>query len=147
VTPLSVFEQLRGFLTSKMRMSHIYQSLMLARIRLVSRNGVEHTRRFADLAAAVAELSARTLVLDGEVAIYDEQLRSRFDWLRDPDPNAVATPQLFMQQVVAYGFEGYVAKDEGSRYEGGPTRAWLKVKQRGWRMGEDRWRRRMFQGA
>jgi hypothetical protein len=26
------------------------------------------------------------------VAIYDEQLRSRFEWLRDPDPDAVATP-------------------------------------------------------
>jgi hypothetical protein len=29
---------------------------------LVSRNGVDHTRRFAELAAAVAKLSARTLV-------------------------------------------------------------------------------------
>jgi bifunctional non-homologous end joining protein LigD len=41
-------------------------------------------------------LSARSLVLDGEVAIYDQQLRSRFDWLRDPDPDAVATPPMFM---------------------------------------------------
>ena len=45
----------------------------------MSRNGVDHTRRFRGLAAAVAEPSARTLVLDGEVAIYDQQLRSRFD--------------------------------------------------------------------
>jgi hypothetical protein len=29
--------------------------------------------------AAVGKLSARALVLDGEVAIYDEKLRSRFD--------------------------------------------------------------------
>jgi bifunctional non-homologous end joining protein LigD len=56
------------------------------RVRLVSRNGRDHTRRFRDLAAAVAKLSARTLMLDGEVAIYDQQLRSRFDWLREPDP-------------------------------------------------------------
>jgi bifunctional non-homologous end joining protein LigD len=35
-------------------------------------------------------------VLDGEVAIFDRQLRSRFDWLRDPDPEAVATPPLLM---------------------------------------------------
>jgi bifunctional non-homologous end joining protein LigD len=56
------------------------------RVRLVSRNGRDHTRRFAELASAVARLSARTLVLDGEVAIYDQQLRSRFDWLREPDP-------------------------------------------------------------
>ncbi len=62
-------------------------------VRLVSRNGVDHTRRFHAIAAAVAKLSARTLVLDGEVAIYDEQLRSRFDWLREPDPEAVATPR------------------------------------------------------
>ena len=49
------------------------------RVRLVRRNGVDHTRRFRGLAAAVAKPSARTLVLDGEVAIYDQQLRSRFD--------------------------------------------------------------------
>jgi bifunctional non-homologous end joining protein LigD len=67
-----------------------------ARVRLMSRNGIEHTRRFPDLAAAVSKLSARTLALDGEVAIYDQRLRSRFDWLREPDPVAVATPPLFM---------------------------------------------------
>jgi hypothetical protein len=39
------------------------------RVRLVSRNERDHTRPFADLASAVAKLSARTLVLDGEVAI------------------------------------------------------------------------------
>jgi hypothetical protein len=32
------------------------------------------------------------LVLDGEVAIFDTQLRSRFDWLRDPDAAEVARP-------------------------------------------------------
>src|SRR5215468_7366069 len=67
-----------------------------ARVRLVSRNGRDHTRRFADIAAAVAQLSARALVLDGEVAIYDERLRSRFDWLREPDADAVATPPVLM---------------------------------------------------
>jgi ATP-dependent DNA ligase len=30
---------------------------------------VDHTRRFADIAAAISKLSARTLVLDGEVAV------------------------------------------------------------------------------
>ena len=34
------------------------------------------------------------------------------------------------QQVVERGYDGYVAKDEASVYEGGPTRRWLKVKQR-----------------
>jgi len=66
------------------------------RVRLVSRNGRDHTQRFAGIAAAIAKLSARSLVLDGEAAIYDEKLRSRFDWLREPDADAVATPPVFM---------------------------------------------------
>jgi bifunctional non-homologous end joining protein LigD len=162
-----------------------------ARVRLVSRNGCDHTRRFADLAAAIAKLSSRSLVLDGEVAIYDQQFRSRFEWLREPDPDTVATPPLFMvfdllyherrdltgrplrdrlarledvvanndlvfpvrrlapdglkawSQVIERGYEGYVVKDEASMYEGGPTRRWLKVKQKGWTVEEDRWQRRI----
>ena len=66
-----------------------------ARVRLVRRNR-DHTRRFAGIAAAIAKLAVRALVLDGEVAIYDERLRSRFDWLREPDADAVATPPMFM---------------------------------------------------
>jgi len=30
------------------------------------------------------------------VAIFDQQLRSRFDWLREPDPDAVALAALFI---------------------------------------------------
>jgi len=41
-------------------------------------------------------------VLDGEVAIHDQQLRSRFDCLREPDPKAVATPPLFMAFDLLY---------------------------------------------
>ena len=67
-------------------------------VRLVSRNGVDHTRRFADIAAAVAKLSARTLVLDAEVAVYDEQLRS----LRESAPAAVATLPLLMTFDILY---------------------------------------------
>jgi ATP-dependent DNA ligase len=47
------------------------------------------------------------------------------------------------KQVVERGNEGYVAKDEASPYEGGPTRRWLKVKQKGWALEEDRWQRRI----
>jgi ATP-dependent DNA ligase len=28
---------------------------------------------------------------------------------------------------IEYGYEGYVAKNEASPYEGGPTRRWLKA--------------------
>jgi ATP-dependent DNA ligase len=46
-------------------------------------------------------------------------------------------------QVLGSGYEGYVAKDEASAYEGGATRRWLKVKVRDWTVAEDRWRRRI----
>jgi bifunctional non-homologous end joining protein LigD len=48
-------------------------------------------------------------------------------------------------QVIERGYEGLVAKDDGSSYEGGPTRRWLKVKQKNWTVEEDRWRRRIFE--
>jgi DNA ligase-1 len=47
------------------------------------------------------------------------------------------------KQVVERGYEGYVAKDERSQYEPGPTRRWLKVKVPGWTVEEDRWQRRV----
>lgn len=47
------------------------------------------------------------------------------------------------QEVLARGFEGYVAKDYGSPYVGGPTRRWLKVKHRDWTIGDERWTRRI----
>jgi glyoxylase-like metal-dependent hydrolase (beta-lactamase superfamily II) len=48
------------------------------RVGLVSRNGRDHTRRFHDIAAAISKLSARSLVLDGEVAISSpRQQRAR----------------------------------------------------------------------
>jgi hypothetical protein len=46
-------------------------------------------------------------------------------------------------QVIERGYEGYVAKDEASPYEGGPARRWLKVKVPGWTVEEDCWQRRI----
>jgi ATP-dependent DNA ligase len=47
--------------------------------------------------------------------------------------------------VIARGYEGLVAKDEASPYEGGATRRWVKVKQKGWPVEKDGWRRRIFE--
>ena len=65
-------------------------------MRLISRNGRDLTRRFPDLAAAVAELAPPTLVLDGELAVFDQQLVSRFEWLRGRLKDDTATPPLLM---------------------------------------------------
>jgi ATP-dependent DNA ligase len=37
-----------------------------------------------------------------------------------------------------------VTKDERSRYEGGQTRRWLKIKQKNWTVEEGPWQRRIF---
>src|SRR5438309_2952957 len=48
----------------------------LGLVRLLSRNGIDFTRRFRALAAAIALLLASTLLLDGEVTAFDEHLLS-----------------------------------------------------------------------
>jgi len=65
-------------------------------VRLISRQGRDHTKRFPHLVAAVRDLPAPTLILDGEVAVFDRQLISRFEWLRHGAPPELATPPLFV---------------------------------------------------
>ena len=68
-----------------------------ATVRLVSRTGVEHSKRFRGIAEAIAVLPDRILLLIGEITIFDEQLRSRFDWLRgtpDEADKAMAARKL-----------------------------------------------------
>ena len=72
------------------------------RVRLLSRNGIDHARRFRELVAAIAALPDETLVLDGEVAIFDQRMRSRFDLLRQSDPSLIATPPIYMAFDVLY---------------------------------------------
>jgi bifunctional non-homologous end joining protein LigD len=71
-------------------------------LRLVSRKGVEHTVRFPDLVKAIASLSGTSLVLDGEVAVFDERLVSRFDLLGDPSSDVPTTRPVFIAFDVLY---------------------------------------------
>lgn len=66
------------------------------RVRLVSRNGRDHTKRFRDLVVALEGLRPATFTLDGEVAVFDGELISRFEWLRHLNHGDLATPPLFM---------------------------------------------------
>ena len=50
----------------------------------MSRRGVDHTKRFAELAAAIARRPACTLILDGEVCAFDDKLVSHMNLLVDP---------------------------------------------------------------
>jgi bifunctional non-homologous end joining protein LigD len=65
-------------------------------VKLVSRQGRDHTRRFPAIVAAIRAMAAPTLVLDGEVAVFDRALISRFEWLRHSAPPDLATPPIFM---------------------------------------------------
>src|SRR5262245_22867619 len=51
------------------------------KVRLWSRNVRDLTASFPAIAAAVAELAATTLVLDGEIAVFDERLVSHLGYL------------------------------------------------------------------
>jgi bifunctional non-homologous end joining protein LigD len=62
----------------------------------VSRNGLDHTKHFPELVKAVEGLDAPSLVLDGEIAIFDSQLISRFEWLRARPKHDVSTPPIYM---------------------------------------------------
>jgi bifunctional non-homologous end joining protein LigD len=53
-----------------------------ARVTLLSRNDKDRTADFADIAAAVAGLSATTLLLDGEAVAFDRHGVSRFQLLQ-----------------------------------------------------------------
>ncbi|MFZ1100059.1 MAG: non-homologous end-joining DNA ligase [Steroidobacteraceae bacterium] len=52
------------------------------RVRLLSRNGKDRTERFPEIAAAIRALSGDTLLLDGEVVIFDKKGVSRFQLLQ-----------------------------------------------------------------
>jgi bifunctional non-homologous end joining protein LigD len=63
-----------------------------AGVRLMSRNAKDLTRRFPELAAAVTALKPPTLLLDGEIAVFDNQLISHFEWIRTQPKDEPATP-------------------------------------------------------
>ena len=67
-----------------------------ASVQLISRQGKEFTQRFPHLAQAIAALGAESVVLDTELAVFDRQLISRFEWLRALPKDDVATPPMLM---------------------------------------------------
>ena len=66
------------------------------RVNLWSRNGKDLTRRFKSIAKAIATLPARTITLDGEVAVFDQHLISHLGYLRPGDPSKVLTPPIYV---------------------------------------------------
>jgi|SRR5882724_1175771 len=75
---------------------HMVAEKVDSQTSFTSRNGLDHTRRFPELVKALADLDASSIVLDGEVAIFDRQLISRFEWLRTRPKHEVMTPPMYM---------------------------------------------------
>ena len=59
------------------------------RVTLLSRNAKDRTKSFADIAADVARLAPRTLLLDGEAVAFDAKLVSRFQLLQQGEAPVV----------------------------------------------------------
>ena len=53
------------------------------RVRLLSRNEIDRTDRFPNIAAAIVKLRPPTLLLDGEVVSFDKKAVSRFQLLQE----------------------------------------------------------------
>jgi bifunctional non-homologous end joining protein LigD len=70
-----------------------------ARVLLLSRNGKDNTVRFANIAAALGRLRPATLLLDGEVVVFDGEGVSRFQLLQQDsgEPVYVAFDCLFAE--------------------------------------------------
>lgn len=66
------------------------------RVQLISRNRKDFTRQFPEIARALAALKARTLILDGEVAVFDERLVSHLGYLRGAPADQLLTPPMYV---------------------------------------------------
>jgi bifunctional non-homologous end joining protein LigD len=124
-------------------------------VRLVSRNLKDLTKQFAEVAAAVARLRAPTLILDGEIAVFDERLVSHLAYLRGSSrrETQLLTPPILIAFDCLYArgkelfreplrrrrtiLEKELAKAEGPvliarRLAANGLDAWDQVKTHGW---------------
>ena len=65
-------------------------------VTLLTRNMRDRTGEFADVAAAIAKLPAPTLVLDGEVVVFDAKGVSRFQYLQRRMLGEAVSPPVFV---------------------------------------------------
>ncbi|HEX3131429.1 MAG TPA: RNA ligase family protein [Thermoanaerobaculia bacterium] len=66
------------------------------RVRLISRNRKDFTRQFSNITDAIGALKAKTLILDGEVAVFDESLVSHLGYMRGAPEDKLLTPPVFV---------------------------------------------------
>jgi bifunctional non-homologous end joining protein LigD len=72
-------------------------------VRLITRNDIDRTADFPRVAAAIARLPAPTLVLDGEVVVFDEGRVSRFALLQQRRDGGAAPVYVAFDCLYARG--------------------------------------------
>jgi bifunctional non-homologous end joining protein LigD len=53
-----------------------------SRVSLISRNGIDRSARYPGIASEVGKIAAKTLLLDGEIVVFDSHKVSRFQLLQ-----------------------------------------------------------------
>ena len=119
-------------------------------MRLFTRNGYDFTARFPKIVDAVASLSVRSCVVDGEAIVVDERGLSVFDdlrWVPLEDRKQTlgdlirgiddgiafnkhfdGDGEIIFRHACSLGCEGIVSKRLGSAYRSGRVNHWLKIK-------------------
>lgn len=126
-----------------------------SRVQIVSRNLKDLTHQFEEVVETVAKLRVRTLILDGEIAVFDENLVSHLGYLRASKENGerLLTPPVLIAFDCLYArgkelfgeplhrrrkvLERELAKAEGPiliarRLAANGFKAWEEVKAHGW---------------
>ena len=68
-----------------------------SRVRIISRNLKDLTRQFPEIVETVAKLRAKTLILDAEIAVFDERLVSHLGYMRSSkDGETLITPPVLV---------------------------------------------------
>ncbi len=72
-----------GFTKKNMMATEFWLTKKVLAVRLYSRNAIDRTDRFPDIAKAMSALRPSTLLLDGEVSVFDRAGVSRFQLLQN----------------------------------------------------------------
>jgi bifunctional non-homologous end joining protein LigD len=75
-------------------------------VRLITRGGLDWTRRYGDLPHAFAELNCKQAVVDGEIVVLDEKGISRFGKLQDALSEGAGNKLVFYAFDLLY-LDGY----------------------------------------
>jgi ATP-dependent DNA ligase len=99
-------------------------------VRLLTRTGLDWTRKYPAIAAAVSSIGARQAYLDGELceARADGITSSNVSSARQYCDQQIGHGRAFHEKACAMSLEGIVSKRADAAYAPGNRGLWVKVK-------------------